>query len=151
MIRNFDVHLSSGAMLPNPQHWNNVVSVSLGTQYTWLHLPRHEDWELALRAGYMHSGSAVPDANFDPAIIDLKSNIFGAGIGLLCRRNGKFLNLVSCGGRKDAPETRAIGLDLAYNVILFEPRTVQGNPNPNVDGTYEAITHVGSINFRLNF
>lgn len=123
------------------------MSVSLGTQYTFLHLPGHEAWEMALRAGYMQSGSAVPDANFDPAIVDLKSNIFGVGIGLLCRANGKFVGIIPCGGSKGA---RTMGLDLAYNLILFEPRTVQGNPNPNVDGSYHAITHVGSINFRLN-
>jgi long-chain fatty acid transport protein len=50
----------------------------------------------------------------------------------------------------------AIGLDLAYQAILYETRTVTGNMNPVaipgvVNGTYQTTFHVGMINLRVNF
>ena len=41
--------------------------------------------------------------------------------------------------------------DLAYQAILYENRTVAGNINPTVNGTYRTTLHVGSINLRVNF
>ncbi|MDR4472405.1 MAG: hypothetical protein MRJ92_07085 [Nitrospira sp.] len=40
---------------------------------------------------------------------------------------------------------------LAYQAILYENRTVAGNVNPTVNGTYRTTLHVGSINLRVNF
>jgi hypothetical protein len=50
----------------------------------------------------------------------------------------------------------AIGVDLAYQVNLYEPRNVSGNANPVaipgvVNGRYQTTYHVGSINLRVNF
>lgn len=54
-IRNFDTTLSNGMTLPNPQRWNNAVNVAVGTEYRWLHVPKHEAWSVAFRAGYLRS------------------------------------------------------------------------------------------------
>lgn len=151
-IRNFDLALSNGVTIQNPQHWSNAVSVGIGTQYTWLQLPYHPAWEMALRAGYLRSTTAIPDANFDPAITDLKANTLSVGLGFLCKPGGRFLGWIDCGGSgQGLLSKKAIAIDLAYNVLLFEPRTVRGNLNPTVDGTYRMITHGGAINLRLNF
>jgi len=50
----------------------------------------------------------------------------------------------------------AIGLDLAYKALLYEPRTVAGSQHflagaGAVGGTYNTTFHVGSINLRVNF
>ena len=52
---------------------------------------------------------------------------------------------------------KAIGLDLAYQALLYDTRTVNGsttvNPsfNPTVNGNYNTTFYVGSINLRVNF
>lgn len=40
---------------------------------------------------------------------------------------------------------------MAYQALLFESRTVTGNPNHTVNGTYQTITHAGSMTMRVNF
>jgi len=34
--RNLDIHLSSGGVIPQPQQWNSVPVVAIGTEYKWL-------------------------------------------------------------------------------------------------------------------
>jgi long-chain fatty acid transport protein len=51
---------------------------------------------------------------------------------------------------------KAIGLDLAYQAILYENRTVSGVESPigipgTLDGTYKTTLHIGSINLRVIF
>jgi long-chain fatty acid transport protein len=46
---------------------------------------------------------------------------------------------------------KALGIDVAYQALLFESRTVTGNPNPTVNGSYQTTTHVGSLTMRVNF
>lgn len=43
-IRDFDVHLSNGVTLANPQQWSNAVSIGVGTEYRWLSFPSHPAW-----------------------------------------------------------------------------------------------------------
>lgn len=150
-IQNFDVHLSNGITLANPQHWSNTVSVGTGTEYKWLALSSHPDWNLAIRTGYLYSQSAIPDANFNPATPDSITHILSAGVGLLCKGQGQFLGLIPCGSEAGVFGRTALGIDLAYQALLFESRTVIGSPNPTVNGTYQTTTHVGSITFRVNF
>jgi long-chain fatty acid transport protein len=147
-----NVSLSNGITLPNPQHWHNAVTVSVGTEYKWLDVSGHPSWEVAVRAGYLRSMTPFPDANFNPAIPDADSNNFTAGLGLLCKPGGTFLGLFSCGDQGEGRLWRkAIGLDLAYAALVFERRTVSGNPNPTVDGTYRSTNHVGALTLRVNF
>jgi long-chain fatty acid transport protein len=44
-----------------------------------------------------------------------------------------------------------IGVDLAYQLFLFESRTVTGNPNPAVNGTYDTINQALALTFRVGF
>lgn len=45
----------------------------------------------------------------------------------------------------------SLGIDVAYQALLVESRTVTGSPNPTVNGTYQTNTHVGSMTMRVNF
>jgi long-chain fatty acid transport protein len=49
-----------------------------------------------------------------------------------------------------------LGLDLAFQALLYETRTVTGNQNPvaipgSVNGTYQTSWYIGSLNLRVNF
>lgn len=150
-IRDFDVHLSNGVTLANPQQWSNAVSIGVGTEYRWLSFPSHPAWNVALRTGYLHSQQAIPDVNFNPAAPDAQSHTLSVGVGFLCKENGRFLGLLTCGSGAGFFGRKALGIDLAYQALLFESRTVTGNPNPTVNGTYQTTTHVGAITMRVNF
>jgi len=34
--RNFDLHLSSGGSLPQPQQWTSVPVIRIGSEYKWI-------------------------------------------------------------------------------------------------------------------
>jgi long-chain fatty acid transport protein len=69
----------------------------------------------------------------------------------MCREKGRFWGLVPCGGHDKALGVKGVGIDLAYQAILYESRTIAGNVNPTVNGTYGSTLHVGSLNLRVNF
>jgi long-chain fatty acid transport protein len=142
-IRDFDVRFSNGVVLRNPQHWDDAISVGIGTEYRWRRLARLPGWDVALRAGYLRSMTPIPDENFNPAVPDSDVNIWSVGLGLLCRYPARFLGWLACG--------RAMGLDVAYQALVFESRTVNGHPNPAVNGTYRTTTHDVALTFRLAF
>ncbi|MDX2253245.1 MAG: outer membrane protein transport protein [Nitrospira sp.] len=156
-VRNLDVHLSTGATLPFPQNWRNAYTLMVGTEYKWINPAALSNWEAAVRAGYWHSQTPIPDQGFLPTIPDADQHAVSGGVGLLCKAPGRFLGLVACGvteGPLFLP--KAVGLDVAYQAIFYEPRTVVGNQNPVaipgvVNGTYQTTFHVGSINLRVNF
>jgi len=156
-VRNTDVHLSNGTTIPFAQNWRNSYTTMIGTEYKWLAFPRLPAWEVALRGGYWHSQTPIPDSSFLPTVPDADQHAVSVGLGLLCKKKGRFLGLVECG----TPEggifrPSAIGVDFAYQAIFYETRTVSGNQNPVaipgvVNGTYQSTLHVGMINLRVNF
>ncbi|MGE3979557.1 MAG: OmpP1/FadL family transporter [Nitrospira sp.] len=150
-IRDFDIHLSTGTTLSNPQRWSNAVSIGVGTEYRLLSLTSHPAWNVALRTGYLHSQQVTPDTNFNPAAPDAPSHTLSVGVGLLCKGTGRFLGLLTCGSEAGFFGRKALGIDLAYQAWLVESRTVTGSPNPTVNGTYQTATHVGSMTMRVNF
>jgi long-chain fatty acid transport protein len=150
-IPDFDVYLSTGTTLRNPQSWRNAISIGVGTEYRWLSFPGYPDWNVALRTGYLHSPQVTPDVNFNPAAPDAPSHTLSVGVGLFCKDNGRFLGLLTCGSETGFFGRKALGIDLAYQAWLVESRTVTGSPNPTVNGTYQTNTHVGSITMRINF
>lgn len=156
-IRNTDVHLSGGPTIPFPQNWRSAFTVMIGTEYKWLHLEQLPHWEVAARGGYWHSQTPIPNSSFLPTVPDNDQHSLSIGLGLLCKENGRFLGLIECGGSERGPfAPKALGLDLSYQALLFETRTVSGNLNPvaipgSVDGTYQTVFHVGAINLRVNF
>lgn len=65
---------------------------------------------------------------------------------------GEFLGLISCADdEKSFSAKSSIGLDVFYQAFVLDPRTVTGNPNPTVNGTYRTTNHVGGATFRMNF
>lgn len=149
-IRNFDVQLSNGLTISNPQNWSNSLTYAVGTEYKWLRPAWLPAWEVALRAGYNRSETPIPDRNFSPTPPDADANTISVGAGFFCGDSGKFLGVLPCSSR-GLLSRKAMGIDLAYQAILFEKRTVVGSPNPTTDGTYKTFNQAGSVTMRLNF
>jgi long-chain fatty acid transport protein len=148
--RSLDVRLSSGSTIPQPQQWKDVPVIALGTEYRWLRPPWLPHWEVAVRSGYTHTQDPVPSRTFNPGIISLPAHTFSLGVGLLCKDAGRFLGVIPCStGAVLWP--KGIGLDLAYQEWFYESRTVIGNVNPTVDGSYHAFVHLGTFSFRYLF
>jgi long-chain fatty acid transport protein len=151
-IRNLDYRLSNGMTLPAPQNWRNSYTVMVGTEYKWLRPQMLPEWEVAARAGYWHSQTPIPDFSFNPEIPDSDNHSISVGLGLLCQGNGQFLGLFRCGRRgEEKYRPKAIALDVAFQTLLYEPRTVTGNVNSTVNGDYNTTIYVGSVNLRVNF
>jgi long-chain fatty acid transport protein len=149
-MRDLDIHLSPGGVVPQPQQWKTVPVVAIGTEYKWLNPEWLPHWDVAARSGYTHTEDPVPDLTFNPGIISLTSNTLSLGAGFLCAGQGRFLGLVPCGGAS-ALWTKAIGVDAAFQEWFYESRTVTGNRNPTVDGTYHAYVHLGTVSLRFLF
>ena len=148
--RDLDVHLSSGGVIPQPQQWKTVPVVAIGTEYKWLNPGWLSHWDVAVRSGYTRTENPVPDTTFNPGIISLSSNALSMGAGFLCKGQGRFLGMVPCEGAS-ALWPKAIGLDVAFQEWFYEPRTVAGNLNPTVEGTYHAYVHLGTVSVKFMF
>lgn len=148
--RNLDVRLSNGASIPQPQQWKNVAVIAVGTEYKWLNPGWMPYWEIAVRSGYTYTEDPVPDRTFNPGIISLPAHTLSLGVGFVCKGAGRFLGLIPCSGQS-VLWPKGIGLDLAYQEWFYESRTVVGNLNPTVDGTYHAFVHLGTFSLRYLF
>ena len=148
--RDLDVHLSSGGVIPQPQQWKSVWVVAVGTEYKWLNPEWLPHWDVAWRSGYTRTEDPVPDTTFNPGTISLPSNTLSIGAGFLCKGQGRFLGLVPCGGAS-VLWPKAIGLDVAFQEWFYEPRTVSGNLNSTVDGTYHAYVHLGAVSVKFMY
>jgi long-chain fatty acid transport protein len=149
-VRNLDVTLANGTTIPQPQNWKSTYAVMLGTEYKWLSLESLPSWEMALRAGYTNQQTQMPDLTYDPGIPSSDLHIVGGGVGFLCKEQGSFLGLMRCGDfGVGSLKPKAIGLDLSFQTAFYEDRTVLGNRNPTVNGTYRTILHVGSVSIRM--
>ncbi len=148
--RDLDVHLSTGGVIPQPQQWKTVPVVAIGTEYKWLNPAWLPYWDVAVRSGYTRTEDPVPDRTFNPGTLSLASNTLSLGAGFLCKGQGRFLGLVPCGGAS-ALWPKAIGLDIAFQEWFYESRTVSGNLNPTVDGTYHAFVHLGTVSLKMQF
>ena len=147
--RNLDIRLANGGLLPNPLKWSDTYVVMAGTEFKWLNLATMPGWEIAARAGYIHSATPVPSNTFGPTIPDADYNAFSVGLGLHCRPPARFLRLIPCGGDGWAP--KGFGVDLAYQAVLYDSRRISNNVAPRVNGRWDTTTHVGAISFRLGF
>ena len=151
-VRNLDVKLGNGVTIPQPQNWRNTYAVMVGTEYKWLALELLPNWEVALRGGYTNQQNQMPDLTYDPGIPSSDLHIVGGGLGLLCKEQGSFLGLIRCGDIGLGPlKPKAIGLDLSLQAGLYEDRTVLGNRNQTVNGTYKTTLYLGSASIRMVF
>lgn len=132
---------------PQPRDWNDTFVVMVGTESKWLHPRSLPDWEVAARAGYVYSETPVPESTFEPTVPDSDSHSISVGMGFLCGEQGAFFGFLPCG----ILSAKAIGLDLAYQLVLFESRTINNNIDPRVIGKWGTTIHVGAINLRMNF
>jgi long-chain fatty acid transport protein len=149
-VRNLDVMLGNGVTIAQPQNWRSTYAVNLGTEYKWLGLESLPNWEVALRGGYTNQQSQMPDKTFDPGIPSSDLHVVGGGLGLLCKEQGFLLGLVRCGELGvGSLKPNAIGVDLSFQAALYEDRTVAGNRNPTVDGTYRTTLYLGSASIRM--
>lgn len=145
-FQNFDVQLSNGGTIPFPQDWKNDKTIMIGTEYKF----KRPIWETALRAGYWYSTTPVPDRTFNPAIPDSDEHSISFGAGFLCKKSPKATGFLKFCSNELFP-WKAFGVDLAYQVLLVEPRTVRGNINPTVNGRYTNTVHTGAISFTMKF
>jgi long-chain fatty acid transport protein len=157
-IRNLDVRLSNGTTIQFPQNWSSTFTVMIGSEYTWLNPQILPHWDIALRGGYWFSESPMPDQTYNPTFpADADNHSLSLGLGLTCRGQGKFLGFIDCNsGTGHSFWPKSIGMDFAYQAILYEERTVTGATNPVaipgvLNGTYDTTFHVGAINIRLGF
>ena len=149
-VRNLNVTLGNGATIAQPQNWQNTYAVMLGTEYKWLGLESLPNWEVALRAGYTNQQNQMPDLTYDPGIPSAELHIVGGGLGFLCKEQGLFLGLMRCGDLGvGLLKPKAIGVDLSFQAALYEDRTVVGNRNPTVDGTYKTTLYTGGASIRV--
>lgn len=148
--RDLDLHLSNGSTVPQPQQWKSVPVVAIGTEYKWLNPGWLPHWDVAVRSGYTRTEDPVPDLTFNPGTVSLSSNTLSIGAGFLCKGQGRLLGMLPCGGASSL-WPKATGLDVAFQEWFYEPRTVSGNLNPTVDGTYHAYVHLGTVSLKFMF
>lgn len=147
-FQDLNLNLSNGLTIPFPRDYGDAYVVMAGSEYTWLRFSPLPDWELILRGGYVRSQTPVPSHTFEPAVPDSDFNALSIGWGMLCQGQGKFLGLFNCGEHG----IKAIGLDLAYQAVLFQTRGISNNINgPLINGNWETTLHVGALNLRMNF
>lgn len=153
-VRNLDIHLANGAVIPQPQNWHGTYAILVGTEYRWLKVDRLPGWEIALRGGYTNQQAQVPDLNFNPAVPSADLHVISTGIGLLCKSNGSFFGLISCGRIGIGPvKAKLVGVDVSYQAFLYEPRTISGNTGLRaaVNGLYDSTLHAGTLSVRASF
>jgi long-chain fatty acid transport protein len=153
-VRNLDIRLANGLVIPQPQNWKSTYAILVGTEYRWLKVDRVPGWEIALRAGYTNQQAQVSDLTFNPGVPSADLHVVSTGIGLLCKGNGSLLGLMSCGNFGIGPvKAKLVGVDLFYQAFLYEPRTVSGNTGirASVDGHYDTVLHAGGFSFRTSF
>ena len=150
-VRNLDTTLSNGLTIATPANWISGYTVMIGTEYKWLKPQPLPDWNVAVRAGYWHSQKAIPDQTFNPAIPDGDQHALSTGVGFTCRDKGKFFGVIPCGGSDKPLRPKGLGIDLAYQAILYEARAIADNVNPTVNGTFRSTLHVDSLNVRVDF
>ena len=72
------------------------------------------------------------------------SNVYtpGVGFGFTCKAGGSFFGLTKCGNLGlGSMKPKEIGLDISYQAAIYETRSITGNVNPAVNGTYKTVFH----------
>jgi long-chain fatty acid transport protein len=156
-FKDLDLHLSdfkNPALPPGfiqtisqPRNYRDTWLLLIGTEYKALSPLALPNWEVALRAGYIRSETPIPSRTFEPAVPDSDYNAFSAGVGFLCRAPGKFLGILPC----HTFGAKAIGFDLAYQVLLYQTRGINNNQQPLLNGEWDTTLHVGALSLRVNF
>ncbi len=151
-FNNLDVALSNGITLPKPRNWNPAYLYMLGTEYKLVSPAQLPNWDVAFRGGYVFSDSPVPETTFKPDVPDSNYHAFSIGLGFLCTNQGQFLGVIRCGNDGTTfLGTTAIGIDFAYQAIVYQGRGISNNDDARVNGFWDTLIHVGALNLRTNF
>ncbi|HBP86190.1 MAG: outer membrane protein transport protein [Nitrospira sp.] len=146
-FKDLNLNLSNGAVIPNPRNYGDAWVLMVGTEFKALSPRALPHWDVAFRTGYVRSESPIPSRTFEPAVPDSDFNAFSAGMGFLCHAPAKFLGLLPC----DSLGAKAIGIDVAYQILLYQERGVRNNQQPLLNGDWDTTLHVGALSLRMNF
>ena len=146
-LENINVELSNGLTIPEPRNYGDAWIVLVGTEYTLLSPSPLPHWDVSFRGGYVRSETPVGSRTFEPANPDSDFNALSVGLGFLCHSGGKFLGVLPCNGFG----AKAIGVDLAYQVLLYDTRDIKNNRQPALNGKWDSTLHVGALSLRLMF
>ena len=147
-LKDLNLNLSNGATISFPRDYGDAFVVMAGTEYKWLKPSSLPEWDVILRGGYVRSQTPIPSRTFEPSVPDSDFNTLSIGWGMLCQGQGRFFGLFNCGEHG----IKAIGLDLAYQAVLFQTRGISNNINgPLINGNWDTTLHVGALNLRMNF
>ncbi len=146
-FEDLNLRLSNGATIPNRRNYGDAWVVMVGSEYTLLSPEFLPSWDVSFRAGYVRSGTPVRERTLDPSNPDSEYHALSVGTGFLCQGSGQFLGLLPCSGLGGT----AIGLDLAYQVLLYDARDVNNNQQPLLNGTWDTMIHVGAISLTMKF
>ena len=147
-FQDLNLHLSNDLTVPFPRDYGHAYVVMAGTEYKWLEPPLFPEWELTLRSGYVRSQTPIPDRTFEPSVPDSGFSTLSIGGGMLCHGQGRFLGLFNCGKYG----IQAIGLDLAYQTVLFQTRGIRNSIYGSlINGNWNTTLQVGALNLRINF
>ncbi len=112
---------------PVPRQWHSSWNFGAGANYKF-----NDMWQA--RGGYFYYPESVPENTWDPAIPESARNAFTIG-----------------GGWTHS----FITLDLAYNIILFQKRTIHNSIGAasatTVNGEYSTSVHIVSANITYHF
>ncbi|MGD9850668.1 MAG: OmpP1/FadL family transporter [Nitrospirales bacterium] len=146
-FQDLNLRLSNGFTIPQRRNYGDAWVVMVGSEYTLLEPAALPDWDISVRTGYVHSQTPVRSQTLDPANPDSAFNALSGGIGFHCHGNGKFLGLIPCNGLG----VKSIGVDLAYQAVMYQARGINNNQQPLLNGEWDTIFHVGALSMRANF
>ncbi len=146
-FKDLNLQLSNGAVIPNPRNYGDAWLLMVGTEFKALSPPALPNWDVSLRAGYLRSETPVPSRTFDASNPDADFNAFSVGVGFLCHSSGKLLGVLPC----NSFGAKAMGIDLAYQVLLYQARGIHNNQQFLLNGEWDTTLHVGALSFRMNF
>jgi len=146
-FKDLDLKLSNGGVIAQPRNYGDAWIFMVGTEFKVLSPPALPKWDVSLRTGYLRSETPVPSRDFNPSNPDADFNAFSAGVGFMCHAPAKFLGVLPC----DSLGATAMGLDLAYQILLYQTRGISNNRQPLLNGEWDTTLHVGALSCRVNF
>ncbi len=146
-FENLDLHLENGAVISQRRNYGEAWVVMVGTEYTLRSPTVMPGWDVSVRGGYIRSETPVPSKTFDPSNPDADYNAFSVGLGVMCQGHGKIFGVLPC----HSFGVKSLGLDVAYQVLLYESRTIENNQQFLLNGEWDTTLHVGAISLRMNF
>lgn len=106
-----------------PQNWKDIWTYGIAME--WLIDDNSRLW-----ATYKYLESPIPDETFTPSIVDADKHAVGLGMG---------------------HQMGAHYLAYTYQINLLDDREISTQPDPTLNGTYEAMSHLFSLSYAYTF